>query len=118
MGLDSQNHADTKYTIPGNSQRSGASGMSACGHPCPHPSIENRILRATLVRSAFGSGSKEDPMNIRLARRAAAQPASPIRRLAPFAAEARELGRHVFQLNIGQPDIAAPREVLARLRSR
>jgi aspartate aminotransferase len=56
-------------------------------------------------------------MNVRLSRRAAAQPASPIRRLAPFAAEARELGRHVFQLNIGQPDIAAPREVLERLRS-
>ena len=56
-------------------------------------------------------------MDVRLARRAAAQPASPIRRLAPFAAEARELGRHVFQLNIGQPDIPAPREVLERLQT-
>lgn len=54
-------------------------------------------------------------MDVRLARRAEAQPASPIRRLAPFAAEARQLGRHVFQLNIGQPDIPAPREVLERL---
>ena len=51
-------------------------------------------------------------MDVRLARRAATQPASPIRRLAPFAAEARELGRHVFQLNIGQPDIPAPRAKL------
>ena len=54
-------------------------------------------------------------MDVRLARRAEAQPASPIRRLAPFAAEARRLGKHVFQLNIGQPDIPAPREVLDRL---
>ncbi len=56
-------------------------------------------------------------MDVRLARRAATQPASPIRRLAPFAAEARRLGRHVFQLNIGQPDIPAPREVLERLQT-
>ncbi|NIM01334.1 MAG: aminotransferase class I/II-fold pyridoxal phosphate-dependent enzyme [Acidobacteria bacterium] len=56
-------------------------------------------------------------MAVRLARRAAEQPASPIRRLAPFAAEARRSGRHVFQLNIGQPDIPAPREVLERLQT-
>ena len=56
-------------------------------------------------------------MDIRLARRADAQPASPIRRLAPFAARARSLGRHVFQLNIGQPDIPAPPEVLQRLKT-
>ena len=56
-------------------------------------------------------------MDVRLARRAAEQPASPIRRLAPFAAAARGLGRRVFQLNIGQPDIRAPREVLERLKT-
>jgi aspartate aminotransferase len=37
--------------------------------------------------------------------------------LAPFAAAARERGRKVFGLNIGQPDIAAPPEVLARLKT-
>ncbi len=56
-------------------------------------------------------------MDVRLAQRADAQPASPIRRLAPFAARALAQGRHVFQLNIGQPDIPAPREVLERLRA-
>ncbi len=56
-------------------------------------------------------------MPVRLARRAAEQPASPIRRLAPFAAEARRAGRRVFRLNIGQPDIPAPREVLDRLKT-
>ena len=56
-------------------------------------------------------------MPVRLAHRADAQPASPIRRLAPFAASARERGVHVFQLNIGQPDIPAPPEVLERLQT-
>jgi len=56
-------------------------------------------------------------MPVRLAQRADAQPASPIRRLAPFAVAARERGVHVFQLNIGQPDIPAPREVLDRLKT-
>ena len=56
-------------------------------------------------------------MSVRLSHRAAAQPASPIRRLAPFAAAARDRGVRVFSLNIGQPDIPAPREVLDRLKT-
>ena len=43
-------------------------------------------------------------------------PASPIRRLAPFAVAARERGVGVLQLNIGQPDIASPAEMMAVLR--
>ncbi|QEG21718.1 pyridoxal phosphate-dependent aminotransferase [Mariniblastus fucicola] len=35
-------------------------------------------------------------------------PASPIRKLMPFADAARAAGKHVFHLNIGQPDIATP----------
>lgn len=35
-------------------------------------------------------------------------PASPIRRLAPFADKARERGVHIYHLNIGQPDIKTP----------
>ena len=35
-------------------------------------------------------------------------PASPIRKLAPFADSAKKAGKHVFHLNIGQPDIATP----------
>lgn len=49
-----------------------------------------------------------------LSRRGAAMPASPIRRLAPYAVEARQRGRTVFGLNIGQPDIPAPPEILSR----
>jgi aspartate aminotransferase len=35
-------------------------------------------------------------------------PASPIRRLVPYAEEAKRKGRKVFHLNIGQPDILTP----------
>ena len=35
-------------------------------------------------------------------------PASPIRKLVPFADSAKAAGKHVFHLNIGQPDIATP----------
>ena len=35
-------------------------------------------------------------------------PSSPIRKLIPFADKAKEMGRHVYHLNIGQPDIHTP----------
>jgi aspartate aminotransferase len=35
-------------------------------------------------------------------------PPSPIRKLVPFADQAKEKGRHVYHLNIGQPDIYTP----------
>ena len=35
-------------------------------------------------------------------------PYSPIRKLVPFADKAKEIGRHVYHLNIGQPDISTP----------
>ena len=37
-------------------------------------------------------------------------PASPIRKLAPYAEGARARGVHIYSLNIGQPDIATPPE--------
>jgi len=52
-----------------------------------------------------------------LSRRAQLMPASPIRRLAPFAAQARKAGKTVYPLNIGQPDIPTPRAILDRLRA-
>jgi len=53
----------------------------------------------------------------RLSERARRMPASPIRRLAPYAVAARAAGKTVHSLNIGQPDIPTPREVLERLRT-
>lgn len=42
-------------------------------------------------------------------------PASPIRRLAPHADEAKRRGIRVLHLNIGQPDLPTPREIADRL---
>ncbi len=39
-------------------------------------------------------------------------PASPIRKLVPFAEEAKKKGRKVYHLNIGQPDIPTPEVAL------
>ena len=52
-----------------------------------------------------------------LSARARRMPASPIRRFAPLAAAAVARGRTVHHLNIGQPDIATPPELLDRLRA-
>ena len=51
-----------------------------------------------------------------LSQRARSMPASPIRRLAPFAVAARRAGKTVHPLNIGQPDIPTPPAILERLR--
>src|SRR3954469_2846148 len=39
-------------------------------------------------------------------------PASPIRKLAPYAEKAKEEGKKIFHLNIGQPDIETPETML------
>lgn len=43
-------------------------------------------------------------------------PASPIRKLVPFAEDAKKAGRIVYHLNIGQPDIKTPQVVSKKLR--
>jgi len=49
--------------------------------------------------------------------RGKAMPASPIRKLVPFAEEAKRKGRKVYHLNIGQPDIPTPEVALNALRN-
>jgi aspartate aminotransferase len=51
-----------------------------------------------------------------ISRRALAMPASPIRKLAPFADAAKARGTRVLHLNIGQPDIETPACILDRLK--
>lgn len=46
-----------------------------------------------------------------------AMPASPIRKLAPYADEAKRKGRKVYHLNIGQPDIPTPEVALNAIRN-
>ncbi|MDC6366024.1 MULTISPECIES: pyridoxal phosphate-dependent aminotransferase [Flavobacteriaceae] len=44
-------------------------------------------------------------------------PASPIRKLVPYAEAAKKRGTHVIHLNIGQPDIKTPRVALDAVRN-
>jgi len=44
-------------------------------------------------------------------------PASPIRKLTPFANKAKENGIHVHHLNIGQPDLPTPEIALQKLKN-
>jgi len=46
-----------------------------------------------------------------------AMPASPIRKLVPFAEAAKQKGVKVYHLNIGQPDIPTPKEALQAIRA-
>ncbi|MBC7126150.1 MAG: aminotransferase class I/II-fold pyridoxal phosphate-dependent enzyme, partial [Bacteroidales bacterium] len=46
-----------------------------------------------------------------------AMPASPIRKLVPYAEEAKRKGRKVYHLNIGQPDIPTPQVALDAVKS-
>ena len=46
-----------------------------------------------------------------------AMPASPIRKLVPFAEDAKSKGRKVYHLNIGQPDIKTPETALQAVRN-
>jgi len=52
-----------------------------------------------------------------ISRKAKAMPASPIRKLVPYANEAKRIGRHVYHLNIGQPDIETPEVVWETMRN-
>jgi len=49
---------------------------------------------------------------MKLSNRAINVQASPIRKLMPFANEAKKKGKKIYHLNIGQPDIETPREML------
>jgi aspartate aminotransferase len=44
-------------------------------------------------------------------------PASPIRKLSPFATQAKKDGKKVYHLNIGQPDIATPEGMLNAIKN-
>lgn len=44
-------------------------------------------------------------------------PASPIRKLVPYAEAARKKGTHIYHLNIGQPDIETPQVMIDAVRN-
>lgn len=55
-------------------------------------------------------GMTQDARMWQLSHRAQEIQASPIRKLVPYADEAKKRGTHVYHLNIGQPDIETPPE--------
>ena len=54
---------------------------------------------------------------LHISQRGQAMPASPIRKLVPYAEAAKKRGIKVFHLNIGQPDIETPKMVLDAVRN-
>lgn len=52
----------------------------------------------------------------RLSQKGTAMPASPIRKLVPYAEAAKKRGTEVIHLNIGQPDIKSPKQALDAVR--
>lgn len=55
--------------------------------------------------------------SVGLSARAHRMPASPIRKLVPYADAAKQRGTHIYHLNIGQPDIETPREMIDAYRN-
>ena len=52
-----------------------------------------------------------------ISNRGRSMPSSPIRKLVPFAEAAKKRGTKVFHLNIGQPDIETPPEIIDAVRN-
>lgn len=64
--------------------------------------------------------SKNQPNNKdmpKIASKAHSMPASPIRKLVPYAEQAKKDGKKVHHLNIGQPDIETPKVVLDKMKN-
>lgn len=53
---------------------------------------------------------------LKVSQRGQVMPASPIRKLVPFAEAAKKKGTTVYHLNIGQPDIETPPLMLEAVR--
>lgn len=55
--------------------------------------------------------------NISISKRALNTPASAVRKLIPLADEAKKRGIKVYHVNIGQPDLPTPKEILSAIRN-
>ncbi|MET0242062.1 MAG: pyridoxal phosphate-dependent aminotransferase, partial [Flavitalea sp.] len=53
---------------------------------------------------------------LQISQRGQVMPSSPIRKLVPFAEAAKKRGTTVYHLNIGQPDIETPKQILDAVR--
>jgi aspartate aminotransferase len=78
------------------------------------PPDRTRAVPHAAQRQLYCAPSMTKP---NLSRRGDTAPASPIRKLAPFAQVARERGIVVHHLNIGQPDLPTPRAMIDAYRN-
>ncbi len=53
----------------------------------------------------------------KISRKATIMPESPIRKLVPYAEKAKKAGKHVYHLNIGQPDIESPKVAIEAIKN-
>ena len=53
----------------------------------------------------------------KISHRAENMPASPVRKLVPYALQAKQKGIKVYHLNIGQPDIETPQTALDAVKN-
>ena len=56
-------------------------------------------------------------MSLKISHRIEGMQASPIRKLIPYADDAKKRGIHVYHLNIGQPDIETPRYIIDGMKN-
>ena len=68
------------------------------------------------LQISLSNNNKKIKIMPKLSERSIKMPASPIRKLAPFAADAKKRGIKVYHLNIGQPDLHTPEEGLEALK--
>ena len=68
------------------------------------------------LQISLSNNNKRIKIMPKLSERSVKMPASPIRKLAPFAADAKKRGIKVYHLNIGQPDLHTPEEGLEALK--
>ncbi len=73
-------------------------------------------VEGTPLTLRWDSGSKISRFMLEVSRRIADVEHSPIRKLVPYADEAKRRGVKVYHLNIGQPDIKTPEVALDALR--
>ena len=53
----------------------------------------------------------------KISNKGAQMPPSPIRKLVPYAEQAKKEGKHIYHLNIGQPDIHTPEVMLNAIKN-
>ena len=81
-------------------------------------SIKSITLRCAKGKSILcvPKQPKTRPIMLKISAKSHTLPISPIRRLVPLAEAAAARGTHIYELNIGQPDIHTPEEAVVAVQ--